>query len=360
MSPLKRILPAAVAALLLILSIATTPNPTLLSAARADGYQQQSFVPIYNTLPDGKLNFDDDSADSCCGQDYASDGRYSPQSAGHTTAMIRSSFGMNNPRYLENSTPPYLVSCQHLEDLPASAPESLPAQSGGLNLTALPIGSYTTEVTRRPGAVLSNDFTSSNTSDFHLEMAGGQSSVALQAVQNYSICMARGNNVAQINNSQSGSVLSYNGDDHIILSGKNTDMFTRTGAGNDLVELFLTNASPTVSSNASANNLTGFNIYKTAISGGSGNDILLIQGAPFGTKWCNIGSYQQFGETFFVVEIALPPSVTSGPHRQRISIGKSIETVIIKGKRYNLQSFLEHGVPADAQARSIPINGVLP
>jgi hypothetical protein len=166
--------------------------------------------------------------------------------------------------------------------------------------------------------------------------------------------MARGSNVAMVANTDNGSILTYNGNDRIYLAGNNTNMLTRTGSGEDLIELHLTR------SNDSAGTYQAFNIYKTALSGGTGEDELVLRNAPPGTKWCHIGGYKLYGEYFYVVEIALPPTVTEGPRRQRVSIGSSIEYVSIKGKKYLLQEFLSHGSPVDTVAQSIPIDAPLP
>ena len=131
-------------------------------------------------------------------------------------------------------------------------------------------------------------------------------------------------------------------------------MLTRTGAGEDLIELY--QARP----NDGQNTWTAYNIYKTALSGGTDTDTLVIKGTPVGTKWCHIGGYRIYGEYFYVVEFALPPTVTQGPRRQRMNIGESVEFVVIKGKKYRLGDFLVHGMPVDTVARSVPIGDPLP
>lgn len=329
----------------------------------ASFFPPESFIPTETTLPNDKLNFDDDSQESCCTKDYTPDGKpierksnASAPSAPENPASVRlTDFERANPRYVENSTPAYLVSCDRFADFPENASifNQFP-MAGAIDTSQnLPIVSYSTNVSTRVGADFFTDPKSSNTSDFHIETAGGGSLVRLQDVNSFSVCMARGSNIAMLANADNGSIITYNGNDRIYLAGDNTNMFTRTGSGEDIIEIHLTRE-------IANGNLQAFNIYKTAISGGTGRDELIIRNAPPGTKWCHIGSYQLYGETFHVVEIALPPSVTQGPRRQRINIGSSIETVSIKGKQYYLQDFLTHGSPIDAVAQSIPLDAPLP
>lgn len=334
---------------------------------------QEGFVQINPTLPNSRLNFEDDSQESCCAKDYDAAGQpISRQSAGNSGAsgsslsasqntagvvnLARSEFERANPRYLENSTPAHLVSCERLANLPEQA-ANMPAASNfsersGKN--SLPIVSYSTNVTLRPGAQYFTDPKMKTTSDFHVEIIGGGGQLQLQDVHSYSVCLARGNNVAMIANTEDASILTYNGNDHLYLSGHNINMFTRTGAGDDLIELYQTSPS------ADGMSYTAYNIYKTAISGGSDTDTLVFKATPPGTKWCHIGGYRLHGEYFYVVEFALPPSVTDGPRRQRVNIGESVEYVVIKGKKYMLSDFLVHGDPVDTVARSIPIGDPLP
>src|SRR5690606_13155973 len=127
-----------------------------------------------------------------------------------------------------------------------------------------------------------------------------------QDVSHYSVCMARGNNIAMVANTDSGSIFTYNGSDHVYLAGHNTNMLTRTGGGDDVIEIY--QARPLAGEVASADSLQGYqnenwqayNIYKTAISGSDGIDTLRIQGTPWGTKWCYIGGYSIYGEYFYV------------------------------------------------------------
>lgn len=337
------------------------PSPSI----GADFFPPDNFIPSTPTLSNEKLNFDDDSQESCCSKDYTPDGKPiakteaasgASQSSPSKADIRRTDFERANPRYVENSTPAHLITCDRFADFPENAAifNQFPMTEAQPGRGNLPIRAYSTNVSMRVGAEYFTDPRSSNTSDFHIETAGGGSLVRLQNVNSYSVCMARGSNIAMIANTDNGSILSYNGNDRIYLSGDNTNMLTRTGGGEDTIEVHLT------SPKASTGEYKAFNIYKTAISGGSGEDELLIRNTPPGTKWCHIGGYKIFGEYFYVVELALPPSVTEGPRRQRISIGKSIEYISIKGKKYHLQDFLNHGSPMDTIARSIPLDAPLP
>ncbi len=332
-------------------------------------FPQESFVQVNPTLPNSKLNFDDDSQESCCAKDYSASGQplaSPPQSLAPvendasstrgTAALARSEFERANPRYQENLTPAYLVSCERFAQLPELAANMPNTGAFGdrSGKSTLPIVSHSTNVSHRPGVEYFSDPRFTNTSDFHIETTGGNSQLRLQDVRSYSVCMARGNNVAMVANTEDASFITYNGSDHLYLSGNNINMFTRTGAGEDLIELYQASPSETGST------FTAFNIYKTAISGGSDTDTLVIKGTPPGTKWCHIGGYRMYGEYFYVVEFALPPSVTEGPRRQRVNIGQSVEYVTIKGKKYQLNDFLVHGDPVDTVARSIPIGDPLP
>lgn len=339
----------------------------LPAVAQGTGFfPPESFTPTNTTLPNEKLNFDNDAEESCCSKDYTPDGKPVAKTPGKndssatttpkSTEIRRSDFEKSNPRYVENSTPAHLTTCDRFADFPENA--SLFNQFPMLNVPPvrnnLPAVSYSTNVSNRVGADYFTDPKSSNTSDFHIETAGGGSLVRLQDVNSYSVCMARGSNIAMVVNTDNGSIITYNGNDRIYLSGNNTNMLTRTGAGEDVIEIYLTRAEE------GTETYQAFNIYKTALSGGSGEDELIVRNAPFGTKWCHIGGYKIYGEYFHVVEIALPPSVTKGPRRQRISIGQSVEYVSIKGKKYRLQEFLNHGSPIDAIAQSIPLDAPLP
>jgi hypothetical protein len=337
---------------------------TALPALGQEFFPPESFTPTETTLPNDKLNFEDDSQESCCSKDYTPDGKPIARNSSENGSNVvtnsaeirRTDFERSNPRYVENSTPSHLISCDRFADFPENASifNQFPMANAQPTRGNLPIVSYSTNVSIRVGADYFSDPKSRNTSDFHIETAGGGGLVRLQDVNSYSVCMARGSNIAMVANTDNGSILSYNGNDKIYLAGNNTNMFTRTGSGEDIIELHLTR------SNEATGNYQAYNIYKTALSGGSGQDELILRNAPAGTKWCHIGGYKLYGEYFYVVEIALPPAVTEGPRRQRISIGSSIESVSIKGKKYVLQDFLTHGSPVDTVAQSIPLDAPLP
>jgi hypothetical protein len=328
-------------------------------------FPQENFVQLNPTLPNDQLNFEDDTQESCCARDYVAPSRQSSTSlqqgspiSGESSSQIlgRSEFERANPRYQQNATPAHMVSCERFANIPELASNITPSGSFSEHSAknTLPIVSYSTNVSGRRGANYFSDPRMKNTSDFHIETIGGDSQVQLQDVRSYSICMARGNNVAMVANTEDASIITYNGSDHLYLSGNSINMFVRTGAGEDLIELYQARASE------SGQDYTAFNLYKTAISGGSENDTLLVKGTPPGTKWCHIGGYRLHGEYFYVVEFALPPSVTEGPRRQRVNIGESVENITIKGKTYRLNDFLVHGDPVDTVARSIPIGDPLP
>jgi hypothetical protein len=350
--------------------------PALCQEAQTgDAYfPHENFVQINPTLPNARLNFNDDSQESCCAKDSNSSSRFG-QTDGQSTAasmsngaarnnVAHSEFEKSNPRYLENATPSYLVTCDRFADMPElAASNSMPVADFN-DFTpgnSLPIESYSTNVSMRQNVRYYTDPAMHVTSDFHIETAGGGSQIKLRDINSYSVCMGRGNNVAVIANSDGGSILAYNGNDHIYLAGNNTNMLTRTGAGEDTIELYQAQTRVSGADAATAGTTwTAYNIYKTALSGGSGTDTLVVKGSPLGTKWCHIGGYRIYGEYFYVVEFALPPSVTEGPRRQRISIGESVEYIVIKGKKYRLNEFLVHGQPMDTVARSIPIGDPLP
>lgn len=340
----------------LIVLCAYSVSPAL--GQKTDFFPAESFTPTHTTLPNDKLNFDDDSKESCCSPDSLPV-TIQPQASG----IQQTAFESANPRYVENSTPSYLISCEPFGNMPENVSNGAGFPTVNTrNRNNLPVLSYSTNVSMRQNADYFTDPASSNTSDFHVETGGGSAMVRLQDVNSYSVCMARGNNIAMVANTDHGSILTYNGNDKIYLAGNNTNMLTRTGAGEDIIELNLThpNQSAEDVNSASPTTWTSFNIYKTALSGGTDQDALVIRNAPPGTKWCHIGSYKIYGEYFYVVEIALPPTVTEGPRRQRLNIGQSIEYVEIKGRKYYLQDFLTHGSPADTIAQSIPLDAPLP
>lgn len=334
-------------------------------------FPTEGFTPVNPTLPNSKLDFNDDSNESCCVRDYIKPGtaeyiKYNsiPQGTASAAAtqqragsVASSEFDKSNPRYFENSAPIQLVECEKYARLPETVANATPdiQAAAGRRLNSLPISSYSINVSTRTGAEYFTDPAMRNTSDFHIETAGGSAVLKLKDVNSYSVCMARGNNVVLVANTDNASIITYNGNDHVYLAGNNTNMMTRTGAGHDIIEVH--QAQPVAEGSGQ---WMAYNIYKTALSGSEGEDTVVIRGTPQGTKWCHIGSYKIAGETFFVVEFALPPSVTEGPRRQRINIGQSVEFVVFKGRRYGLNEFLTHGDPMDSVARSVPPGSPLP
>jgi hypothetical protein len=343
---------------------------------RDPAFPAEDFVQINPTLPNEKLDFNDDSQESCCAKDYTPAGQPvrglsstappgTPQPSMPAPAkkpgLAKSEFERSNPRYVERNTPMHLVACDEFEQLPqlASNAVAAPNFSMAAGRNNLPVTSYSTNVSHRQGAEYFSDPRMRNTSDFHIQTVGGAGMVRLQDVNSYSVCMGRGGNIVMVANTDNGSILTYNGNDTIYLAGNNTNMLTRTGGGEDVIELH--QAHPVGPQLAYADQAwSAYNIYKTAVSGGSGEDTLVIRGTPFGTKWCHIGGYRMYGEYFYVVEFALPPTVTEGPRRQRVNIGQSVEYVVFKGKKYRLNEFLVHGEPVDAIARSVPLGDPLP
>ena len=341
--------------------------------AISQDFPKENFTPVNPTVPNSKLNFDDDSRESCCARDYVKPGTREyeafnriPQGTASANAtqerskvVAGSDFEKNNPKYFEAATPLQLVECEKYAQYPISVSNGMPDVAGAKNrrMSTLPIGSYSTSVSNRIGAEYMTDPAMRNTSDFHIEAGGGSGVIRLTDVNSYSVCMARGNNVALVANTDNGSIVTYNGNDHVLLAGNNTNMIARTGGGNDVLEV--RQAMPLAPNADGSESWMAYNVFKTALSGGEGDDTVVIGDTPKGTKWCHIGGYKIAGEYFFVVEFALPPSVKEGPRRQRINIGKSVEYVVIKGKRFALNEFLTHGTPIDTVARSVPVTAPL-
>lgn len=365
----------AVCTLLMAFWLLALPGLTQEAQNEEAYFPAENFVQINPTLPTSRLNFKDDSQESCCAKDYNAAGQpinansrvgvaASTASGAAPVTVARSEFEKSNPRYLENSTPSFLVTCDRFADMPetvANTSMPVPDLNDFTPLNTLPIESYSTNVSLRENAHYATNPAMHVTSDFHIETAGGASQVKLRDVNSYSVCMGRGNNVAMVANTDGGSILAYNGNDQVYLAGNNTNMLTRTGAGDDTIVLYqakpLAQGSETT---PASTQWSSYNIYKTALSGGSDTDTLVLKGTPWGTKWCHIGGYRLYGEYFYVIEFALPPTVTEGPRRQRVSIGESIEAVVIKGKKYRLSEFLVHGQPMDTVARSVPVGDALP
>ncbi len=350
-------------ALGLLLSASVLVSPLSVQAQQQKAPQQmnasgdfakENFVIINPTLPNDDLNFSDDSNLSCCQKDYPA--------KGNKQANITPS--KQDPYPAAKSDPRYVYDCRDYEALPemVSYQEGFPDLSPALTGTQRTVFSDSTVVSKRQYAGFFANVRNANgkitpTDSFHIGSEGGMSLVSMRDVSSYSVCMARGGNVASIGNTDNASVATFNGADRVIYAGNNTNMLTKTGAGSDVIEIH--QAMPVAATMGPApfrnENWQAYSIYRTAMSGGPGEDMLVIKDSPAGTKWCFLGGYHMFGEYFYVVEFALPPSVTQGPRRQRINIGKSMEYVMFQGKRYSLANFLHHGTPADEVARSKPI-----
>jgi hypothetical protein len=303
------------------------------------GLPGEAYIKLSPTLPDAQLDFTNDAQNSCCAHGYAPNGQPLPSApsplvtGSATNPILLTEFEQANPEHSGVTIPGVPVSCKAFETFPIWTSNGHLPESPQNNL---PITAYSTNISRRPGAVFITDPTKRKTSDFHVEVSGGNSRLALQNVQHYSVCMARGQNELLIGNTSDASIMAYSGDDHITASGDSTDMFIQSGAGEDTIEILQAKATDSGAWHANT-------LYKTAISGGSGTDTLIISETPPGTKWCYVGFYRLYGELFHVVEFALPSTVSSGPHRQRLSIGESVERVRMKGQDYSLADFLNHG-----------------
>ncbi len=326
--------------------------------------QEPGFVQREPTVPNGQLDFSNDANESCCLRDYQPNATPSSlESTLPSPASAPASSRAAATTTLQRD-PTYLTECSQYEEIPVLANHSQTPPDFQTMMVETPrtIGSYSTHISSRihEGFFINNP--TKTTTNFHIGGKGGQSIALLEEVSNYSVCMAGGGNVVAVANTDNGSIMTYNGNDHIYLAGNNTNMLTRTGTGDDVIEIRI--AQPLGVEHPGetfrGEKWRSYVIYKTALSGGPGQDSVVIQDTPSGTKWCHIGGYYIFGEYFYVVEFALPPSVTEGPRRQRINIGRSVEHVVYRGRKYTLREFLTHGSPADEVAQSVPVDGALP
>jgi hypothetical protein len=348
--------------LLPVYSVETTPS---LTGSSSNSLSPGFFMFTHPTLPSHYLNFNNSLNQSCC---TTNNGlpvqKASMAKSPAQNPALWNEFEQDNPHHVVHTMPVPVVTCNRFEQFPELVSNAaMPANLGPRDpkKLGLPLESYSTSISLREGAQYITHPQTDMTSDFHVETAGGAAQVQLQGVKSYSVCMARGNNVAMISNSNQASILTYNGSDHVYLAGNNTNMLTRTGAGEDLIELYQAHPKDkTVAAITPETEWSAYNIYKSAISGGTGMDTLLLKSTPPGSKWCNIGKYTFLGESFHVVEFALPPTVTEGPRRQRINIGDSVEFVVLNSKKYTLANFLAHGSPMDAIARSVALHEALP
>lgn len=304
-----------------------------------EDFPKEPFVQTDPTVPNEELNFNDDTNKSCCAKNncYKKANYYNLKNASKDFQVI-------NPNYLEGLGATYVVECTNASHLPPLTPDEI----GKMQKPQQPadIDSDGTFRSHRPNAFFQNDparYTNGQpAASFHISAFGGNSTINLDHVAHYSICAARGSNHVNVHDTDNGSIITYQGNDTVHLAGNNTNMLTRTGEGDDTIEIEL--AEP-YNDSADAPTFrgerwTGNKIYRTAISGAEGTDTLVFMNVPLGTKWCHIGSYYLFGERFHVVEIALPPSAVRGSRRQRVNIGESVEYVVFQDRKYTLQEFL--------------------
>jgi hypothetical protein len=310
----------------------------------------ENYVELSPTVGNADLDFEDDSNTSCCAR--------TPDGKTRSYYRVPKNENEKNNRLtvdINASGPQILFECNkyaNLSELVSNqtmAPEqvSINKNYGITSRRAFKSGESNVGFTNRNHRSASNTIGEVvSTGNFHVSGIGGSNHVDFQNVANYSVCMARGGNVLDVRNTDNGSILTYNGADRVHLAGNNTNMLTRTGGGNDIIEI--EQADP-VSLNQMASSAfrgekwSANNVYRTAVSGREGIHTLLLSNTPLGTKWCHIGDSQVFGELFHIVEFALPPSAVVGPRRQRINIGNTVEYVIFNGKKYDLEQFLNNG-----------------
>lgn len=350
-------------ALLCLLLISSAAPVYSQGSSRNDVvFPPEGYTVINSTVPNDQLDFNDDKNESCCTKDQQGN------PANKNNMFQGQNSGAPDPYPVSSADPSYLNECSQFAELSelVSNESDFPDLSSIQPATNRTIYSESTNASIRQNAGFfikpSDTAKPYQTENFHIASQGGHSVVNIRNVSSYSVCMARGGNVAAVYNTDNGSILTYNGNDHVYLAGNNTNMLTRTGAGQDIIEIH--QAAPIQTNSQTGDEFRGeswaaYNIYRTALSGGAGNDTVVIKNTPSGTKWCHLGGYMLFGEYFYVIEFALPPSVTEGPRRQRINIGRSVESVVFRGRRYDLSEFLHHGIPADEVARSVPVGGSL-
>lgn len=286
-------------------------------------------------LPNHKLNFHDDCNRSCCA------GSYSDKNPLHYVKPDYNKDMSVSPFYLDRRDPADITPCQQFSQLPPLRAEATRPQLNGppprvdikSNSTRRSTASYAW-VENREGA---------NT-QFHVAMGGGMSQVHFQNVTFYSICAGRGDNTLVVTNTDNGGIHTYGGNNHIVLAGNNTNQFTRAGnGGGNVIEI--EHAVPVSRPDKPSfrnEQWQSNSVFRTGLSGGNGDDTVILKNLPTGSKWCHIGDYELFGEQFHVVEFALPPSVVEGPRRQRINFGTSLDYVVVFGEKMTLIEFMEN------------------
>lgn len=309
------------------------------------------FSKLSPTVPNTDLDFTDDSNLSCCSRIPGRDRAYYRTPKVSPTETVK--YAVSN---IDASGPQILVQCERYNQLPVLVSnQTAPPTDVEVNkqLAVFPRRAFKVDDSnilisnarfRNSISQRKDDVT---TGYFHVSSVAGNNRVAFQDVANYSLCVARGSNVVEVRNTDNGSLLAYNGADYLRLAGNNTNMLTRGGGGNDVIEIEQGDPLPLNDELGQAfrgEKWSANNVYRTAISGGDGVDILALVNSPLGTKWCHIGDATNYGELFHIVEFALPPSVVKGPRRQRISIGSSVEYIIFNGQKYSLEGFLNNGL----------------
>jgi hypothetical protein len=310
-----------------------------------------NYSELSPTVPNDELDFTDDSNLSCCTRIPGKERAFYRTPKQSQTETVK--YAVSN---INASGPQVLVQCERYNQLPVLVSnQSAPPTDIQVNkqLSIFPRNAFKVTDSNvlinnaRYRDSISNRRDDVATGYFHVSSVAGNNRIAFQDVANYSVCVARGSNVVEVRNTDNGSLLAYNGSDYLRLAGNNTNMLTRAGGGNDVIEVEQADPLPLndgVDSAFRGEKWSANNVYRTAISGGDGTDILALVNSPLGTKWCHIGDATNYGELFHIVEFALPPSVTKGPRRQRISIGNSVEYIIFNGKKYSLENFLNNGL----------------
>jgi len=287
-------------------------------------------------IPNYKLNFKDDCNRSCCAKDYSDkDPLHYMKKPDYDKDMSVSPF------YLDRRDQATITPCERMSMLsPLRMDASIPAQPQ--TLPRIDIKSDSSRQSMTPYALIQNRQGAND--KFHVATGGGRITAQLANVSYYSICAGRGENTVIVKNTDNGGIHTYGGNNHIILAGNNTNQFTRAGHnGGNVIEI--EHAVPiSRPDKASFRNeqWSSNSVFRTGLSGGNGDDTVVLKNLPTGSKWCHIGDYELFGEQFHVVEFALPPSVVEGPRRQRINFGTSIDYVVVFGQKMTLIEFLEN------------------
>ncbi|MEM0951110.1 MAG: hypothetical protein AAGI66_03090 [Cyanobacteria bacterium P01_H01_bin.74] len=259
--------------------------------------------------------------------------------------VVFSAFEQSNPDYGVGLTGKSPTQCSALSNLPANEadktlkPSSL--QSLLQSLNGLPIDSYSSNVSSRSGAVFLTSPRFKETSDFHIQSKGGNAKLKLNGISRYSVCLARGNNLVAIGNASYGSVFSYAGNDFVSLTDQITNTVINTGDEDDTISIELAKKVETGQKNPLSSRSTKANtLYRVVLSGGPGDDLLVLHHAPPGSQWQVTGQFSSNGEQFYQIEIRHAGALKS----QRMDIGTSIEKIEFYGKTYMAKDFLTQGL----------------